>query len=241
MSDDFLCANYSSREWHVNAKSGTLQISTSAVEERPELPPNFQSKVGGKGRTVAAKTSDGWLIGFDAGEFGGGLWWASEDGLRKKKLSDENIHVILPRGDELLVFAGLAHMTLDEGRVYAYRTGGPSDQRLVALADLGSAPNAALIDKNGNVLIAAQTRVIAIDRSNHVRLLYQDSEMGALYTNTIAEDPAGNVFVGMRFFVLRLRRSQNDVYTPEWYVPDRCTKRKVVRFDSVCTANEQRH
>ena len=31
--------------------------------------------------------ADGWLVGFNAGEFGGGLWWFSFDGKRSKRIS----------------------------------------------------------------------------------------------------------------------------------------------------------
>jgi hypothetical protein len=239
MSDELLCANHSSSEWHVTVKPGAVQVSHTSDEKHPKLPPHFNLRIPAEGRIVVAKAGTGWLIGNDAGEFGGGLWWTNNDGRENKRLSGENVHVILTRQNELLVFTGLAHMGSDEGKVYAYRPAVQSAGDLVELADLGSAPNAALIDNNETVLIAAQTRIIALDPSNHVRVLYQNSDMGLLYTDSIAEDPAGNVLVGMRFFVLRLRPSQDGEFTREWYVPDRCTKTKVVGFHCECTAQKE--
>jgi hypothetical protein len=226
MSDDLRCANYSSNEWHVKVNAGVVQIS------RPPEPK-------GKGRTVEAKAGAGRLVGYDAGEFGGGLWWSGADGRKKIRLSNENVHAILARKNELLVFTGLAHGPIDEGKVYAYTSGLQSAGNLVELADLGTAPSAASIEDDGTVMIAATDRILAFNPSNHLRVLYQNRNMGALYTNSIATDPAGNVLVGMRFFVLRLHRRQGGEFTPEWYVPGSCTKTKLVGYDCKCIAREQ--
>jgi len=43
------------------------------------------------GRQTMLKLRNGWLIGFDGGEFGGGLWFAGEDG-SMLTLNRENIH-----------------------------------------------------------------------------------------------------------------------------------------------------
>jgi hypothetical protein len=128
-------------------------------------------------------------------------------------------------------------MGINEGKAYAYKSAGQSAGSLVEVANLGSAPNAALIQSDETVLIAAQTRIITLDLSNHVRVLYQNSEMGLLYTNSIAADPTGNVLVGMRFFVLRLRPRQRGEFTPEWYIPDRCTKTKITDYHCECIAH----
>lgn len=215
-----------------------MQISRSPDEELPELPPNFKQTTRSKRRTVAAKAGKGWLVGYDAGEFGGGLWWMSNDGRNRNRLNTENVHAILARKNELLVFTGLAHLTINEGKVYAYRPGLQSTRNLVELADLGSAPRAALIEDDGTAMIAASDRILAFDPSNNVRVLYQSRNMGALYTNSIATDPAGNVLVGMRFFVLRLHHRQGGEFTPEWYVPSQCTKTKLVGNDCKCIARE---
>lgn len=238
MNDDLQCAKYSSNEWHVKVKTGTVQISRSPDEELPELPPNFKQTTPSKRRTVAAKAGTGWLVGYDAGEFGGGLWWTSTDGRKKTRLTTENVHAILARKNELLVFTGLAHLTIDEGKVYAYIPGLQSAGNLVELADLGSAPSAALTEDDGTVMIAASDRILAFDPSNHVRVLYKSRDMRALYTNSIATDPAGNVLVGMRFFVLRLHHRPGGEFTPEWYVPSRCTTTRLVGYDCTCIARE---
>jgi hypothetical protein len=101
MSNELRCANYSTNEWHVSIDSGKVHVSRSSNPEQSSFPPHFVRTDQMRGRSVVAKAGDGWLIGFDAGEFGGGLWWSSNDGREKKHLSNENVHAILPRGQEL--------------------------------------------------------------------------------------------------------------------------------------------
>ena len=238
ISDELRCANYSENEWRVTVETGAVHVSRSSNPEHPTLPPHFTRTDQMRGRSVVAKAGDGWLVGFDAGEFGGGLWWTSNDGREKKKLTDENVHAILARQAELLVFTGLAHMSIDEGRVYSYRPASQSVGTLVEVADLGSAPNAALVESNDIVLVAAQTRILALYPSNQLRVLYRNRDMGMLYTNSIAQDSAGNVVIGMRFFVLRLRPRRDGEYEPEWYFPDRCRNARVVGYHCDCFAHK---
>jgi hypothetical protein len=235
MSDELRCANNSKDEWHVSIDSGKIHISRS--EEHSTFPPHFIRTDQMRGRSVVARAGDGWLIGFDAGElFGGGLWWTSDDGREKKQLTREDVHAILSLGQELLVFTGLAHLGVDQGDVYTYKPAQQMPGELVKIANLSSTPNAALIERSGTVLIAAQTQVVALDDSNQVRVLVQNRGMGFLYPNSIAEDLSGNVFVGMRFFVLQLRQNPDSTYAPTWYVPHRCTKTKIEDFQCECIA-----
>ena len=237
-NDDLLCANYSLDEWYLKIESGKLRISLSLEEERPAFPPRFTLTEEMKGKPVVARASNGWLVGFDAGELGGGLWWTSENGREKKKLSNENIHAIAPRGKELLVLAGLAHGATDEGKVYSYQSATQQAGNLDQIADLSSAPGAALVEKDGSVLIATQTRIVALDGSNQLRVLFQNNDMSLLYPHSIAEDAAGNIFVGMRYFILRLRRNAGGEYTPQWYAHNRCVKTVIRDSRCVCAANE---
>ncbi len=51
-----------------------------------ELPSGVKLQPGMIGRHVTLRLQNGWLLGFDAGEFGGGLWFAGFDGKAKSFL-----------------------------------------------------------------------------------------------------------------------------------------------------------
>src|SRR2546423_997777 len=86
-------ANYSRHEWRVSVSSGRLEITDDGQprgHEEAVFPPHFHRTKYIIGRAMTARAGGNWLIGFDGGEFGGGLLWASPDGKRTKLLVGGN-------------------------------------------------------------------------------------------------------------------------------------------------------
>ena len=57
-----------------------------------------------------ARVDDGWLIGFNHGEFGAALYWFSLDGNRNYKISDHQVVDFISTPDGFLAVEGLAHL-----------------------------------------------------------------------------------------------------------------------------------
>jgi hypothetical protein len=236
------CANYSKHEWRVEIRpTNKLEVADSAKEKSTgqiAFPPRFVRTKQMVGRTIIVRAGDGWLLGFDAGEFGGGLWWASADGSVTKHLSTKNVHMIIPRGEELLVLTGLAHLVIDEGEVYSFQPALGGASKFNRIADLGSAPQAATYSKGGAMLISTAKSVMELEPDNRLRKLYEEKEhMPWLYPTSIATDQTGAIFVGMRFYVLRLSPRDSQLYNASWFVPSDCTKTKIQGFDCLCVGN----
>lgn len=79
------CAGFGG-SWVVNNDNGSITIRSPDPEGEKQIPmpPHLRLSKKMIGRRSLQRTSSGWLVGFDAGEFGGGLWWFSHDGSRKK-------------------------------------------------------------------------------------------------------------------------------------------------------------
>ncbi|HEX7837136.1 MAG TPA: hypothetical protein VF469_06710 [Kofleriaceae bacterium] len=61
--------------------------------------------------------ADGFLVGTDAGEWGGALQWFSKDGARHAQIADANVRSLVVLGaDEVLVLEGLNHLSLADYR-----------------------------------------------------------------------------------------------------------------------------
>ena len=61
-------------------------------ESYPPMPfkvPEGLATEGLAGEWFSAQVADGWIIGFNAGEFGAGLWWFSPDGKKREKISED--------------------------------------------------------------------------------------------------------------------------------------------------------
>ena len=71
--------------------------------------PQGSAKEGLAGEWFSVKISDGWIIGFNAGEFGAGLWWFSPDGKKREKISEDQVVGFFVTDAGLLALEGLAH------------------------------------------------------------------------------------------------------------------------------------
>jgi hypothetical protein len=81
------------------------------------------------------------LFNFDGGEFGGGLWFAG-DNRATQMLNRENVHGFVATSRGILVLAGLAHLTLDSGKVFIVPHAVKSQRDVKILVELDGAPQA---------------------------------------------------------------------------------------------------
>jgi hypothetical protein len=225
-SDALLCANVSRQEWQVSlSDTGTVQIAQRPQRPRGipplELPPGTIKQPGMAGYESLLKTQNGWLLGFDQGEWGGSLWFVDTTG-KIAQLSQENIHgfVETPRG--VMVFVGLAHMTLDSGAVQIVRYPITTGSTLQLLAPLDGAPETFTKLSPDEALVATTHGISRIASSGaHVTLTH--SKFAYLYPTSIVSTPDGTIYAGMRLFVVRLLpTSKPGEYTEQWLVPDAC-------------------
>jgi hypothetical protein len=240
-SETLRCANYSiRREWRVSVSNGTLEIAVipferggaqSQVFKKQELPSGIQRVKGMVGLQSTLKLQNGWLLGFDGGEFGGGLWFASDDGTTQM-LNSENVHgfVATPRG--VLVLAGLAHMGLDSGKVFVVPYTVKSSPDVKLLLELDGAPEAFTKVSDDLMLVVTTRGVSRVSSSGGSELLLR-RDLGLLYPNSVAATPDGVIYVGARLFVVRLSPHDGD-YLEQWMLPDSCTHFEIRGLDCVC-------
>ena len=52
----------------------------------------------------------GWVLAYDGGEWGGGLWLTNDDGSLTKRIVSDNVRAVVPIDGGILVLSGLAHL-----------------------------------------------------------------------------------------------------------------------------------
>jgi hypothetical protein len=218
------CAAFSEREWQVASEGDRLKISAyrRGFVEDPlpfDIEPGKAAE-GLAGDRHAKRVNDGWLVGFDAGEFGGALWWFSADGGARKRLASENVAALADSPKGVLALVGLAHMGSDRGRVLLVGEGPDGDRPLETIADLGSAPTAFAQESADSLVVVTHKRFLRVKSSGEVEPLLAP-EVHFPYANSLALSKSGVIHVGMRHFVLRLSPS-NEGYRAEWFVPSDC-------------------
>lgn len=242
---DFDCANYSKTEWVVLYSGGRLRASarTDTTSVDP-LPFSYERDPDRSGDRHVVQVSDGWLAGFDGGEFGGGLWWFGNAAKRPIRLrppanapvnsgdpfSAENVRGFARLADSLLVFMGLDHLTGRSGRVFAVRQAGGA-WVLEPFVVLDASPAAWVIDGE-RVLVLTESGLWEALPGNRTKKLH-DLDVGLQYPNSMAHGPDGTLYVGMRRYVLRLQ-PLGARWAETWFVQSNCARASIRDYDCQC-------
>lgn len=229
------CANHSRREWKVSLKNDGIEISPFSEGIEESLPFKIQPKnaiAGLAGDRRVKRVSDGWLVGFNAGEFGGALWWFSADGLKRKKLADDNVVGFADSSLGVLVLVGLAHMRIDDGKVLSVGEGNEGARKVNVLADLKGAPCTFAIESPNSILVLTTDRLVRVLTNGMMEELLS-TKYALLYPNSMTLSKSGAIHVGMRHFVTRLT-PMNGGYKEEWFVTVDCQRFRLREYDCLC-------
>lgn len=231
-------------DWRVALDGDRLQVAKLKEIDSDPLP--FKLPVPADEVTEAGhwpvrhvlRVDDGWLVGFDAGEWDGSLWWFNADGTQSRELEGYvkgafakaltkaeqnrtpfvwhfgNVLALFKLGSAILAFTGTGHLTLDEGLVYSVERG-PGAWTAKQLADLGAMPEVATPISNDSALVVTDKGLLSVSASGQVRPL-KDVYSRALYVNSIASVDGNVIYVGMRDFVIALVKS-GSTYDVQWY------------------------
>jgi len=220
-------------EWVVSLLKDRPEVRlASRWPNPPPMPFAFdQAKEAVYGHPSIAKVDDGWIIGFNQGEFGASLWWFSPDGKERRRIS-KNVHWVNQffRTDVgLLATVGLAHGTTSEGRIIRMARDADGRWRVEHLVNLGAAPYAALLEADGSMLVATSKSLLRVNLAEKKIKIFLDHVFwGILYPNSLIVDASGTIFVGMRHGVAKVKKV-GMTYKARWLVPDISFERAPVR------------
>ena len=159
------------------------------------------------------------------------MWLADSDG-KTTQLSHENVRGFIESSRGILIFVGLAHLSLDSGRVLIAPNAIASESDLKALVDLDGAPEAFSKLPDDSALVVTAKGISRIIPSGASEVLMHH-RFGILYPNSIVSSPDGTIYAAMRLFVVRLV-PHSGKYTEQWLVPDGCEKLHRDGFDCAC-------
>ncbi|MFZ6875899.1 hypothetical protein ACO0LF_27835 [Undibacterium sp. Di27W] len=209
-------ANYSDLTWRVfieativkarleDAKSKkTIKDMRFAIATEP-LSESFKTD------TAVVEVDDGWLVGYNCGEFGAALYWFSKDRKKYYKISDHHIVDFIKKNDGLYAIEGLSHMGSTDG----------SWLRLAKIAErwqakvevqLPCVPFAASLKRDQDVLVVCTEALLSIGRSKKTsngnminvkhKLLLQD---GLWPTSSAMSDKEDYLYIGARQYVIQV-------------------------------------
>ena len=223
------CAANSGVEWTVLKRNDGVQ-AVPGLEVSDRMPFFLWPHFAGAAHVQAVQ--DGYLIGFDAGEFGGAAWWFSRYGRSRTKLTvpppsgadyyPENVHGFVPFGPDYLAFQGLAHMGIDEGRVIRVARASTGGWSATPFATLPDSPDAALVETENSWLFVSSSGIWRIDAEARLSTVWRPEKGSLSYPSSMERGPNGEVYVGMRHFIARLSPSADKPYQVDLLVPPTC-------------------
>ncbi|MFY2763380.1 hypothetical protein [Arenimonas sp. MALMAid1274] len=213
-----LAANGSPLDWEVTREGGSIlakpyEASLREAETAVQLP--FVPKAEAfHGAQQARKVSDGWLVVFNRGEFGGALYWFSPDGERNYRISPHQVVDFFLVGKRLHAVEGLAHLGLSRGSVIALdRVKGQWQASTVA--ELPAAPYA-VAPQGGAVHLVLSSSVVTL-RDGRIETVLPETPWDMLYPTSAAFGADGRLYVGLRQYVARADLAAGKL---EFLVPD---------------------
>jgi hypothetical protein len=200
----FYAANYSNHAWRVYANSNQICARLAPGEPPHGEPPKFTPKAG-RFHVVSsfAAVDDGWLVGFNQGEFGAALYWFSRDGKRSYKVSDHQVVDFFSLAGGLHAIEGLAHMGMSEGTII--RVARPQLKarwQASTVTKLPFAPYAISVRRDGTMLVTLSDSLVSIGDDRKITTLLPDAPWGGLYPDSSVLSPdQQKLYIGMRQFV----------------------------------------
>ncbi len=203
-SDDWLAANHSSHEWTVILRDGRPRVLRRDPSlQRPgalpfEIAPGMADE-GLAGRRYTSRVNDGWIVAFNAGEFGAGLWWFSPDGKTRRKIAEAWIGGFVRTDSGLLAIEGLAHKGESRGRILRLVRDPQGRWNAEDIVEPEECAQVAVKAADGSLLVATTAELLRVDPSTKkAKVLVQDAFWGGLYPSSMVVGQDGTIYLGMR-------------------------------------------
>ena len=166
-----------------------------------------------RGFRTVKKVSDGYLLGFNKGEFGGSLHWFSFNGDSTYQISNGLVNYIFEHKSKIYIAHGLAHMGSDDGGInQMLLTNGK--WTIGTGADLTYNPEVFLPIKNGVIIVTSKT-VLLFDGLQKIKKIKKDGFWEVLYPQS-AVLQNNDLYIGMRGGIYKINlKSRKE----EWLMP----------------------
>lgn len=216
------CANWARDAWNVmlSRDSNALLIQPARYEYAD-----------------TARVDGGTLTSMNRGEFGGEVYWEPENGPRQR-IAQINLVAFVPTATGLLGLAGLAHMSVNEGRLVSFARAANGSWSVAALNDLGAAPQAFTLLPGDTILVVVSGALVAVHPKGSLRTLHRNSVWPYTYAHAVVRDRAGTVYIGMRSAVARLVPDSSG-FREDWLVPITCQRRQKVSDLGECECRQE--
>lgn len=155
-------------------------------------------------RQVNIELNDGWLIGFDKGEWGGNLIWCNKNGTNWKKILTGNIKDIIKVKNNYFIIEGSTRSPYSKGHVIKLIRNKKNWETQDKI-EISQAPYTAALNKKNELIIVTYKDIIKVDTEFKVKTLSTNHIWKyGLYPNSSIIDNNNFLYIGMLGGILKL-------------------------------------
>jgi len=189
--------NHAKDDWTVYLKDSKIYATNSRDKTSDTLPfkiiPTKEEKYRIGGSRSVIKVDNGYLVGFYRGEWGGNLYWFSQDGKNKYEISDQEIIQFITRDNKIYAIEAHAHM----GSIIEIKKANEK-WTSVEYLKLPSAPDGVDLAQDNNFVIITSESLLTVNTNLQIDILIEKGFWWAtLYpTSLVIKDNIA--YMGMR-------------------------------------------
>ena len=202
----FQDANWTILSWRVFADGGSVsaEIAKSEVPVQRRRPPFDPAADNMMGASRFWSVDDGWLVGFNHGEFGAALYWFSKDGKSHYRISRHQVVDFFTLPDGIHAIEGLAHLGMSKGSVIRISRAQPNTHwQASTVTTLPFAPYAVSVSRDGTLLVTLSDGMAEIGGDRKVNTIYSERMWSGLYpTSSVLSADERRLYIGMRQYVV---------------------------------------
>lgn len=199
-------ADYAQLSWHVYLDESARPRAKliDAPNDVSSDPAPFDARADGfRGAKRFREVDDGWLVGFNYGEFGAALYWFDRRGRNHYKVSDDQVVAFFRHSDGIYAIEGLAHLGISCGSVIRISRPAPNAHwHALRVVRLPYAPSTVAVRRDGTMVIALSDSLVSVGPDHQVKTLIAEVPWQSLYpSSSILSPDESHLYLGMRQFV----------------------------------------
>ncbi len=223
-------------EWAiVKTTDGIQTASPNLLLPLTDTPPfSLPQADGFYGWRRVRNVEDGFLVGTNAGEWGGATWWFSLDGKSHYLILEGNVLDLFLVNRRPFIVSGLNHLGYSIGFVAELYKDHKRRWVVKQKTELQAGPTAFVLDDIGGIVMASPAGLLYYADGIATQL----TTSNLIYPNSIEIDRAGAVFVGMRHAVAKFSPGERaGTYVERWLIPPHCTRLIFYGEDTECSCD----
>jgi hypothetical protein len=163
------------------------------------------------GKRTYQKVENGWLVGFNRGEWGGGLYWFDEKGKNGYLIRYAHVKEIFEIEKEIYVVEGLAHLSVSEGEIFKVKKEKEKWEE-EKFMKLDESPQTIILDKDNKFIIVFSNKVSSITIKKEIKDIMKEQVWeGYIYSNSMIINDE-NLYIGMRSGIIKVNLSHEGKY-----------------------------